>query len=130
MLYNKPLAGSFGYISIPMNVGSMTNSGIELDLGVNIINKQNFQWTVNVNTTSIKDKINELHPDLNGELIDGDRIFSVGESMYRMYLVEYAGVDRERGRAEYWAEDEDGSRIKTNEQAVAASYKVASAALP
>src|SRR5690625_906816 len=64
MLYNKPVAGSLGYTSIPMNVGSMTNSGIELDLGVNIINKQNFQWTVNVNTTSIKNKINELHPDL------------------------------------------------------------------
>ena len=25
MLYNKPTAGSLGYTSIPMNIGSMTN---------------------------------------------------------------------------------------------------------
>ena len=30
MLYNKPVAGSVGYTSIPMNVGSMTNSGFDL----------------------------------------------------------------------------------------------------
>jgi len=126
MLYNKPVAGSLGYTSIPMNVGSMTNSGIELDLGVNIINKQNLQWMFNVNTTSIKNKINELHPDLEGELIDGTRIYSEGESMYRMHLVDYAGVDPESGMAQYWAEDEDGSPMTTTDYAVAESYKVAS----
>lgn len=126
MLYNKPVAGSLGYTSIPMNVGSMTNSGLELDLGINIINKQNLQWMFNVNTTSIKNKINELHPDLDGELIDGTRIYSEGESMYRMYLVDYAGVDPETGMAQYWAEDEDGSPMKTSDYAVAESYRVAS----
>ena len=32
MLYNKPMNASAGYASIPMNVGSMTNKGVELDL--------------------------------------------------------------------------------------------------
>ena len=31
MLYNKPMNASAGYASIPMNVGSMTNKGVELD---------------------------------------------------------------------------------------------------
>ncbi|PWD97555.1 SusC/RagA family TonB-linked outer membrane protein [Marinilabilia rubra] len=126
MLYFKPVAGSNGYTSIPMNIGSMTNSGLEIDLGYNIVNTGNLSWNVNANATFINNKINELHPDLEGELIDGTRIYEEGESMYRMYLVEYAGVDPEDGMALYWAEDEDGARIKTSDYTVALEHKVAS----
>jgi TonB-linked SusC/RagA family outer membrane protein len=125
MLYYKPVAGSLGYTSIPMNVGSMTNSGVELDFSWNVLETSNFLWNINANATIIKNKINELHPDLEGQLIDGTRIYEEGESMYRMYLVDYAGVDAETGMAQYWAEDEDGNAMKTSDYAVAQSYKVA-----
>ena len=75
MLYNKPIAGSMGYTYIPMNVGSMTNSGFELDLSYQIFNRKNFSWDVNFNATFVKNKINELHPDLKGQLIDGSNIY-------------------------------------------------------
>ena len=94
MLYNRPTAGSLGYTAIPMNVGSMTNSGVEIDLNYQILN----------NST---------------------RIYEEGESMYRMYLVDYAGVDPETGEALYWAEDGDGNRIKTPNYTTAEGYKVA-----
>ena len=114
MLYNKPVAGSVGYTSIPMNVGSMTNSGFELDLTYQIFNRKNFSWDVNLNATFIKNKINKLHPDLKGVLIDGNYIYEEGESMYRMYLVEYAGVDPDDGEALYWAKNADtGELYKT-----------------
>lgn len=125
MLYSKPVAGSLGYTSIPMNVGSMTNSGFELDFNYNIIQNKKITWDVNLNATFIKNKINELHPDLNGKLIDGSRIYEEGESMYRMYLVDYAGVDSETGEALYWAKDENGNAIKTADYSVAENYKVA-----
>ena len=108
MLYNKPIAGSMGYTYIPMNVGSMTNSGFELDLSYQIFNRKNFSWDVNFNATFVKNKINELHPDLKGQLIDGSNIYEEGESMYRMYLVKYAGVDEKTGEALYWVKDKDG----------------------
>ena len=66
MLYYKPVAGSLGYTQIPMNVGSMTNSGLEIDLNYNILNTKNITWDFNVNATFIKNKINELHPDRGG----------------------------------------------------------------
>ena len=125
MLYNRPTAGSLGYTAIPMNVGSMTNSGVEIDLNYQILNTKKFNWNVNLNATFVKNKINELHPDLNGKLIDDDRIYEEGESMYRMYLVEYAGVDQATGEALYWAEDDKGNRIKTPEYSTAENYKVA-----
>lgn len=37
MLYNRPTAGSLGYTAVPMNVGSMTNSGVEIDLNYQIM---------------------------------------------------------------------------------------------
>ncbi|WP_321306980.1 TonB-dependent receptor [Marinifilum fragile] len=125
MLYYKPVAGSLGYTSIPMNIGSLTNSGLEIDLSYTILKDSNFDWSFSANATFLKNKINELHPDLEGELIDGTRIYSEGESMYRMYLVDYAGVDETNGEALYWAEDEEGNRIKTADYSVATEYKVA-----
>lgn len=130
MLYNKPVAGSVGYTSIPMNVGSMTNSGFELDLSYMIFNQKNFTWDVNLNATFIKNRINKLHPDLGGKLIDGSYIYEEGESMYRMYLVDYAGVDPETGLAQYWAKDDNGELYKTDNYALAqTTNKVATANL-
>ena len=125
MLYNKPVAGSLGYTYIPMNIGSMTNSGLEIDLNYNIMNTQNVTWDVNLNATFVKNKINELAPELNGKMIDGARIYEEGESMYRLYMLDYAGVDPETGQALFWAEDENGNRITTPEVAIAENYKVA-----
>ena len=31
--------------------------------------------------------------------------------MYRMYLVDYAGVDPETGLAQYWAKDDKGEVV-------------------
>ena len=125
MLYNRPTAGSLGYTAVPMNVGSMTNSGVEFDLNYQIMANKKFNWSVNLNATFVKNKINKLHPDLNGKLIDSDRIYEEGESMYRMYLVDYAGVDEKTGEALYWAKDDNGNAIKTPEYSTAENYKVA-----
>src|SRR5690554_1526704 len=125
MLYNKPVSGSSGYTSIPMNVGSMTNSGVEVDLNYNIVYAGPIRWSVYANASFVKNKINELHPDLNGQLVDGTRIYEEGHSMYRMYLTEYAGVDSETGLAMYWAKDDEGERYKTADFAVAQVHKVA-----
>ena len=127
MLYYKPVAPIAGYDQIPMNVGSMTNSGLEIDLNYTIFKNKNFTWDINANATFIKNKINELHPDLKGELIDGSYIYSEGESRYRMYLVKYAGVDPATGEALYWAKDDAGKEYSTVDWSVASTTnKVAS----
>jgi TonB-linked SusC/RagA family outer membrane protein len=125
MLYNKPVAGSLGYTSIPMNVGSMTNSGVEIDLTGNVLKTEKLTWDIFANATLIKNKINKLHPDLNGQLIDGTRIYEEGQSMYRMYLVDWAGVDATTGKALYWAKDSNNAPITTDDYTVAQKYKVA-----
>jgi TonB-linked SusC/RagA family outer membrane protein len=125
MLYNKPVASSAGYSSVPMNIGSMRNTGLEIDLGYQILKTANISWDINLNAASIKNKILKLHPDLNGEMIDGTRIYKEGESMYRLYLVKYAGVDSGTGKAQYWSKDDDGNPVKTDDWSVGSNHKEA-----
>ncbi len=103
MLYYKPVAASNGYTSFPMNIGSIRNAGWEIELNYTPIERNNLKWTINWNGTLMKNKIMELHPDLNGEMIDGSYIYKEGKSMYQFYIPEYAGVDPETGLALYYA---------------------------
>lgn len=103
MLYNKPVASSNGYTSIPMNIGSMRNSGVEIDINYTPVNTRDITWTINGNATFLSNKIIKLAPELDGELISGSRIYREGESMYAYYLTPYAGVDPASGQALFWA---------------------------
>ena len=125
MLYNKPVANSNGYSSIPMNIGSMTNSGVEIELNYTPIDINNLKWNIFGNATFLKNKVNKLHPDLNGELISGSRIYREGESMYQLYLVKYAGVDPTTGQSLFWAKDDEGNAYTTADYAVASNCKEA-----
>ena len=106
MLYYMPVSPSNGYAVYPKNVGSIRNSGIEIDLNSDIIKTKNVQWNVFLNATSVKNKILELAPELNGELISGSTIYKEGKSMYQRYYRKYAGVNDE-GVALYYMDVKD-----------------------
>ena len=116
MLYFKPVSPSMGYSRFPENVGSMINRGVELDLNSNIFSTKDFTWDVNFNLTHFKNEVLELAPELNGQLIDGSRIYREGESMYQLYLPKYAGVNPETGESQ-WAllePNEAGETVTTS----------------
>ncbi len=103
MLYKKPVAPSNGYDFIPMNVGSMRNYGIDIELNYRPIATRDITWEIKFNGTWIRNKVLKLSPDLNGELISNSRIYREGESMYQYYLVEYAGVNQSNGDPMFYA---------------------------
>ena len=106
LLYNKPTPMSAGILtgSMPVNVGSMVNRGVELELTGYIYKRNDFDWSVNFNLTHYKNKILSLDPaaEANGGLKYSNVIRRVGGSMYQVYLKEYAGVDPETGLSLYW----------------------------
>jgi len=105
MLYNRPVAPSLGYESFPMNVGSMKNYGIELEINYRPISTRNVTWELNANITWIRNKIIKLNEDTHGQIKMGMTLWKEGESRYNYLLVDYAGVNPENGEALYWTHD-------------------------
>jgi TonB-linked outer membrane protein, SusC/RagA family/TonB-dependent outer membrane receptor, SusC/RagA subfamily, signature region len=146
MLYSFTVAPSLGYPSYYDNVGDMYNTGVELELGVNIINKKNFTWDVNLNMSTLKNKITYLHPDkktsslytASGEEYKGynSGSFFIAEdlSIYTWRLKEFAGVSEE-GESMWYKniKDDDGNvtgRETTTKYADADYYIVEESTLP
>lgn len=141
MLMNVPVAPSLGYSSMPMNVGSMRNAGVEIDLNFSPVRTREFRWDLNANITFGWNKVLKLDQrilnrnenwrnDSKQGWLSGNRIFFEGESMYNLYMVEYAGVN-DKGQAVYKAVREvkgekyinkDGSEQPMMEEYLTADY--------
>ena len=97
MLYYQPVAPSMGYTELPVNIGSVRNLGVEIELDADIVKTRSVTWNVYANATFLKNKILELSPELEGQWISGSYIYKEGESMYNFYIRETAGVDELTG---------------------------------
>lgn len=107
MLYFRPVSPSLGYSSIPVNVGSVSNAGLDVELHGDAIKTKNFTWSIFANMSYYKNKILKLAPELNGQLIDGSWMYREGESMYNFYVRDYAGVNPETGKAQWYIDKTD-----------------------
>jgi TonB-linked SusC/RagA family outer membrane protein len=107
MLYYRPVAASLGYTALPVNIGSIRNSGLEIDLRADVIKTKSLLLNVYANATYLKNKIIELAPELNGQWISGSYIYKEGESMYNFYFREYAGVDEISGNPLWYVDTKD-----------------------
>ena len=128
LLYNQPVAPSNGYTTFPMNVGSIRNRGVELDLNFVLVSTKNVDWRVNLNATSYKNTILDLAESVRETGIKGSRfIYEVGGSLFDSYYKEYAGVNPENGRAMYYRDvvDTEGNvtgRETTTDYSTATQY--------
>ncbi len=107
LLYNKnvPLSSGNPTGYIPVNVGSMRNTGVELSLDGSIIRTKNVNWGWNLNLSHYTNKILELDPSVSENGIrGGNYIRKVGGSIYEAYMYKFAGVDPQTGQAQYYGE--------------------------
>ena len=135
LLYNKPTPSSAGIStgSIPVNVGSMVNRGIEVELNAYLVKRSDFDWNINFNLTHYKNKILSLDPaaEANGGLKSTGKILRVGGSMYQIYMQEFAGVDKETGMSLYYKDvekkstDDNGQEVKTIVRELTTDYSKA-----
>lgn len=110
----KNVAMSNGYTTIPVNVGTIHNYGLEFDVNYDIFKKPDFTWTVSFNGTFQTSKVHKLSPDYaNGQYVTGERILKEGDPLYELYLPHYEGVDPETGLALYTGvkADADGNPV-------------------
>ncbi len=115
MLYYKPVSPSMGYSRLPVNVGSMRNAGLEVDLIAEVLRYRNFTWDINLNLTHYKNKILSLDKDIPATGIVGSMsIREIGGSAYDSYLKTFAGVDPETGKSLWYMDPDKGDYSTTD----------------
>ncbi|WP_427875164.1 SusC/RagA family TonB-linked outer membrane protein [Flavobacterium sp. MMS24-S5] len=101
LIFAVPNPLSSGLDNRMENIGSMVNKGIEISLDGAIIKTNDFSWNLNINASTINNKITKLP---QGEIIDGTKKLSVGHSIYDYWLRDWYGVDPADGYALYVAD--------------------------
>lgn len=111
MLLEIPYSYTTGFGSGWGNVGSMVNTGVDLDFKVDILSNNDFYWAV-------KGTFNYNHNEIT-ELFDGREEFAlpnyglmykVGHDAGELYQVRYAGVDPRDGKQMWY--DKNGNLTK------------------
>ena len=89
LLYNRSVPLSSGNPTgvIPVNVGSISNMGVEAVLSGDIIRTQNVNWNWNINLSSYKNTILALDETVPAEGLRGSNyIYRVGGSLQRLCI--------------------------------------------
>jgi len=98
LLLNVPLSRTTGVSTATRNIGSMTNSGIEVSINAVPLHLGEFRWNVDFNFAHNKNEITSL-PDGN-DITDPSSSLMVlreGESIRSFFLREYVGADPANG---------------------------------
>ncbi|MFZ4861756.1 SusC/RagA family TonB-linked outer membrane protein [Sphingobacterium sp. Mn56C] len=132
LLFTMPMAPSTGYSGFDANIGGIKNTGIDVDIRTIPVLTQNFRWNLDVNFSHFVNKITSLPlaPGKKG-IPSGNKFLRVGGSIYDFYIPEWAGVNPENGRPQWYVADADGNKTgaKTSEYKDAGSF-ITSSALP
>ncbi|MEN7549480.1 TonB-dependent receptor [Rapidithrix thailandica] len=109
LLFRVPVPVSSGFDDKNENVGTMWNRGFEIQLGVGIIRNENFNWDLDLNWTTVENRITKLPQE---EIINGTKKLKKGQSIYDYWLRDWYGVDPETGDALYVAETYNAENSK------------------
>lgn len=101
LLLYKAISGTTGFSSELQNLGSMRNTGFEIEVRSNNLSFDGFSWNT---TLSVGHNKNELlrYDGVQTREISDNWIREVGHPYNTYYLAEYAGVDPQTGKASYY----------------------------
>jgi TonB-linked SusC/RagA family outer membrane protein len=135
ILLQQPVSGLTGVTSIWKNVGEMSNQGVELTLGADIIVTRDWNWSISGNLGYNRNEVKKLYATrkADGTMEETPKIlpsfFNIAGSMGRIltpghsatsyYGREWAGVDPETGAPQWYTTDKDGNRVVTGDYAKA-----------
>lgn len=142
MIYQKPLPSSGGTPTwIWDNQIDMKNTGVEIELTVDLIKSRNIKWDVALNLTTYKNELTKVPDDKDPEgYIAGAYWRKLGGTLYDFYDYEFAGVDPATGKSMWYKDqailDDQGvatdevEKVTTTVYAEAKRYETGKSALP
>lgn len=103
LLISQPLPSYTGFATIASNVGKMSNKGIEVTLGADIIKKKRadeFNWNTSFTFAYNQNKVKELYGGL--QVLPGNLGIRVGQPRNVLFTQKFAGVNPATGRPMWW----------------------------
>ena len=90
-----------------MNIGTISNRGLEISTDVDII--RNKDWKVNVGTefTLLKNKVTKLPEQNKDGIIDGTKKIMEGKDRYAFFVYTFEGIDSYNGNSLYKFNDDE-----------------------
>ena len=94
LLLKRPVPSITGYSFSYFNAGELENSGLEVSLNANIINTEDFKWSVSTNWSNNKNELIELYDDGNGDPILTDDAYNyfVGQPIGVIQQYQFDGI--------------------------------------
>jgi TonB-linked SusC/RagA family outer membrane protein len=115
MLMDVPYSYTTGFPSLTSNVGSLSNSGLDLTLGVDILKTRDYWFRVSTTFNYNRERITELFNGLDRwEIANTGIAYVVGQPI-SYYAPIYAGVDPEDGRNMWYVPGENIDETTTVE---------------
>lgn len=101
LLFSRPLPSSSGFTAIDDNIGKIKNSGFEFTIDSKNLTGA-FKWSTNLNLATLKNRITALPQSF---IISGTKRLEVGVPLYDFYTYEWAGVNPDNGKPQWYADD-------------------------
>lgn len=112
LLFARDLVPSGGFASIDANIGKLKNYGWEFTISGTPVMTKDWTWKLSVNATTYKNKIVELPTEV---MWQSSKKWVKGGSLYDFWLYEWAGVNPENGKPQWYYTAKDGSRQITED---------------
>ncbi|MDR2473915.1 MAG: TonB-dependent receptor [Tannerella sp.] len=119
LLQNVPISANTGFSSILTNFGAMNNRGFEIEIGGDIIRRQDLLWHVSINAATLKSKVTKLYDgadiiwyDPTGGDSQAKFVYREGESPKSFWGKEWAGVDPETGEPMWFTNNDKTTPYK------------------
>lgn len=117
MLMEVPVPYTSGFSTITQNVGSMSNTGVEIALNLDFIKTKDWYLGFNMTYNYNKNKITKLFYGYDEWAMPSYLVsYNVGEPV-QYYMAEYAGVDPEDGQQMWYVPGTDGETTKVYDEA-------------
>ena len=115
MLMEIPWSYTTGFGSGWGNIGSMTNTGVDVTLNADIFQTKDWYWGVRANFNYNKNEITELFNGRDAYTLGSTGLrYQVGHSAGEFYAVRYLGVDPRDGK-QMWLDKNDNVTKDYNE---------------
>lgn len=112
LLLDVPLSLTTGFSEQTRNIGTLENSGIEVELNYNVVQSEDFNFSIGGNLATVNNEITQLAKDPNGETIKiqtSRTIIDEGQPIRAWFLPTWAGVNPQTGAEEWYVNGVDGA---------------------